>query len=129
MTAVSQYFDDRRSRWSDDPSGALDAATKCFLPLRAILESLGISHCIFDLGFCVDSSGEVDQLVVIEINSFGMRTGSALFDWDNPVDLDILSGAADRDVQPAVRVVTDARHPRGDMSVLARTQKFCLCEA
>lgn len=127
LTAVSQYFDDRRSRWSDDPSGALAAATECFTELRPILVDLGIVHCIFDLGVVAQPGGDLEKLVVIELNSFGMRTGSALFDWDDPSDLNILIGV-DEHLPTTVRVVTDNREPRGACSVLARTQKLCRCD-
>ena len=127
MTAVSQYFDDRRSRWSDDPLGALAAAMECFTTLRPILADLRIFHCIFDLGVCAMPGSKVDKLVVIEVNPFGMRTGSALYDWDDPDDFDILIGANEH-MHPDVRVVRDTREPRGSCSVLARTQKCCGCD-
>ena len=101
----------------------------CFAPLRAVLESVGIAHCIFDLGVGAAGGAHAGRLVVIELNSFGMRSGSALFDWDDAADCDVLIGAVEG-APPAVRVVeAGATRPPGSTSVLSRTQKLCSCDA
>eukprot|EP00826_Nyctotherus_ovalis_P024370 TRINITY_DN18864_c0_g1_i1.p1 TRINITY_DN18864_c0_g1~~TRINITY_DN18864_c0_g1_i1.p1 ORF type:complete len:568 (+),score=110.31 TRINITY_DN18864_c0_g1_i1:67-1770(+) len=58
--------------------------------VKSRLELLKLPHAVVDFGITLNESNEIDKVIVLELNSFGVRSGSGLFDWDKEEDLRIM---------------------------------------
>jgi hypothetical protein len=58
--------------------------------VRHRLDALKIYHAILDFGMTLNESSEIASIIVLELNSFGIRSGSGLFDWGKEEDLNIM---------------------------------------
>ena len=92
LNALTQYQDDKSYPWLSEHKNEIFQRVFHFYnsKLKTLLLEAHYPHAVIDFGIVIDRNEIVDDLVVIELNSFGMRSGAGCFTWDNEKDYEIM---------------------------------------
>lgn len=89
LTALTQYVDDRRIPFLLHNAELIRKLISQFYDTRAkqCLAEIGIHYSIVDFSILTDQQDkEIKDIRMIELNSFGFRSGAGLFSWDDQED-------------------------------------------
>ncbi len=89
LNAVTQYFCDRMFPLLVKQKEEVAGMIKKFFEEQVgpRLRKLAIAHAVVDFGLVLGADERVEKIIVLELNSFGVRSGAGLFDWDREEDL------------------------------------------
>ena len=91
LRAASQYQEDTRVEWMIENQKLIENKLEEFFYSR-VQKTLKMNHAVIDFAIVTEIEDArtmkevIKDIFVIELNSFGFRTGSNLFDWDNEDD-------------------------------------------
>ena len=95
LNAVTQYFCDQKFPELIEKKQEISKIITQFYEGEVVkrLEKMGMFHVVVDFGLVFGPNEKIEGIIILELNSFGVRTGSGLFDWDKKEDLwTILNG-------------------------------------
>jgi len=91
LNALTQYQEDKCYSWVIRNRDIIQEKIKYFFNNEANVKirEVGISHAVIDFGLIIVDN-EIKAVQIIELNSFGFRSGSCFFSWDNEEDYRVM---------------------------------------
>ena len=92
LNAVTQYFCDSTFPYLIKKKKEIEKMILDFFEssVKHRLDLLKIYHAVIDFGITLNENNELRNILLLELNSFGIRSGAGLFAWDKEDDLNIM---------------------------------------
>ena len=93
LNAASQYQEEVLIPWMVENKEIIKNKLEAFF-YEKVEPTMNIDHAIIDFAILTevkDDKEQIKEIFLIELNSFGFRTGSNFFDWNNQNDYEIMT--------------------------------------